>query len=191
MKSTRRTPKLNPEVSTDHDVRRIHASLGVAIHPLEEAQIYARLMKKHGFTSQRQLATYLGLSQPRVSQRMALLDLAPEIAEVFLLPDSNLTERHLRSVRRLHNAELELWLAKRIVVDRLTIDQTEDIVLNMLDELGVRTPSRRGWSQAPGLRWRMENDELVLRVHGASPSHRLKALKRFVKIFRTESRSTS
>lgn len=189
MKPSRRKPQPASDLLSDQDIQRIRTSRGVLIPPLEQARIYAKLLKKPGIASQRHLAEYLGVTQTTISQKLALLDLPQEIADLLARPDSNLTERHIRSLRRLHNEELQHWLAKRIVEDRLTIEQTEDIVLNMLDELGIRTRTKRGWSQAPGLRWRFENDELVLRVHGASHSHRLKALKRFVSIFRKEPRA--
>ena len=187
-RSIRDKPQPIPDLSSDQDVQLLRASQRVSLPPLEEARIYAKLLKRPGLTSQYQLAEHLGVSQARISQKLALLELPQEITDLLSRADSNLTERHLRSIRRLQNPELELWLAKRIAEDRVTIDQTEDIVVNMLDELGIQTPSRRGWSHAPGLRWRMENDELELRVHGASHSHRLKALKRFVSIFRKEPR---
>lgn len=158
------------------------------IAPLDEARIYAKLLKGDHASTQRALAELIGVSQARISQRLALLEMPQEVVKLMSLPDSELTERHARVIRQLPDAKLQVWLSRRVVSDHLTVNATTEIVRGMLAELGIKTNRRSAWSEAPGLHWRMQDGYLEVQVRGESQGHRIKALKRLVELLRKEPR---
>ena len=169
---------LDPALERDLAVIRDHRR--DRLHPIEEARLYARLAKSMDSSSQRQLAEYVGVSQARISQRLALLEMPGEIADLMTRPDAPLTERHARALRRLPDPKMQVWLAKRIFKERTTVDTTNEIVSGMLDDLGVEAKRPSPWSRAPGLRWREELDTLELHVQAPTPEERLKLLRAFL-----------
>lgn len=69
-----------------------------ALTPLEEAEALATLVKVHG--SQRQVARRVGKTHVWVSQRLALLNLTPELQDA--LRDGDINVEDARQVGRLH-----------------------------------------------------------------------------------------
>lgn len=178
----RMTPASDPEDQRLQNAL-IHAS------PVEEARIFERLLQTTDTQNQRDLARRMGVSQARISQRLALLQMPREIVELMSRPKNALTERHARTLRRLPDAKLQVWLAKRIAKDGLTVDESNEIVTAMLVDLGVVLKHHRSaWSHAPDLQWKDGVGGLELKVRGRTRADRLKALKRFFAMYSRESR---
>lgn len=171
-------PALEKDLALIREVRRDR------LHPIEEARFYEKLARSLGTSNQRELARYVGVSQARVSQRLSLLEMPRAVLDLMTGGADALTERHARAIRRLPDAKLQVWLAKRIHKEKLTVEVTSSIVSDMLDEMGV--PSRRSsrWNRAPGLRWRLSLDTLELHVQGADHATRVDVLKRFLSTYK-------
>ena len=67
---------------------------------IEEAKSYKKLLDR-GYMTQEQLAEKLGVSQSSISNKMRLLNLAPEVQEALL--GQKISERHARMIRLLKN----------------------------------------------------------------------------------------
>lgn len=148
---------------------------------IREARLYARLLKEYGGT-QRELARELGISQPRLSQRLSLLELPREVLRLLEKAAPHLTERHLRWIRRLPERSLQIEVAGRVEADRLSVPDTEVMVRNLLGPIGSRTSRQSGWREAPGLRWRRHDQWLEVEVRGKSPRQHVAALTRLIRL---------
>jgi ParB family transcriptional regulator, chromosome partitioning protein len=93
--------------------------------PLEEATGYRELIASHNLT-QEQVATRVGRSRAAVTNRLRLLTLPPEVAE--LLAEGAITEGHARALLGCPDATLQRALAERVVRDGLSVRQTEELV---------------------------------------------------------------
>lgn len=91
--------RLKPKLATT--VTSIRSSRGGRVNPIVEARAYLELSRSLPNGSQRAVAQFVGVSQARISQRLALLDMPGEIIDLMLAPDSRISERHARSLRRL------------------------------------------------------------------------------------------
>ena len=88
---------------------------------IEEAKSYKKLLDR-GYMTQEQLAEKLGVSQSSISNKMRLLNLAPEVQEALL--GQKISERHARSLLNIPIEEQSKWLDK-IIRERLTVRQLD------------------------------------------------------------------
>lgn len=88
---------------------------------IEEAKSYKKLLDR-GYMTQEQLAEKLGVSQSSISNKMRLLNLAPEVQEALL--GQKISERHARSLLNIPIEEQTKWLDK-IIRERLTVRQLD------------------------------------------------------------------
>ena len=163
------------------DVQRLKDGMKDPLHPLEEARIYARLLLKTAGNSQHELARRLGVSQARISQRLALLKMPREIVKLLEKPN-RFTERHARCIRRLPDVKLQVWLAKLVAKDALSVLQTDEYVVDMLHEMGVTPVTRDAWFEAPGLRWRETPSGIEIKVRETDKAKQVKAVERLLGI---------
>ncbi len=92
---------------------------------IEEAKSYQKLLDR-GYLTQEELAQKMGKSQPTIANKLRLLQL-PEEAQKALL-DNKISERHARSLLTLKNEKEQVDLLHRIIKERLTVKQTDDII---------------------------------------------------------------
>lgn len=92
---------------------------------LEEAEGYYSLLIDHGMT-QEEIAKKVGKSQSSVANKIRLLKLPPLVKK--LLSENDLTERHARSLLRLHDEQLQLKAIKIICERHSSVKEAESIV---------------------------------------------------------------
>ena len=102
---------------------------------MEEAEAYRNLLYKHGLT-QEELALALGKSQAFVANKVRLLRLSKIIREI--IKDNNLSERHSRAILRLKDEKEQIEALKKISDKKLNVQQTEELVEEMLKEKKVK-----------------------------------------------------
>ena len=105
---------------------------------VEEAAALAKLIQTYGL-SQEEAARRIGKSQSAVANKLRLL--APEV--LALLREHGCTERHARALLRLEDPDLRLEAARRLVEQRLTVAQTEQMVEVLLAPPLPAPPSRQ------------------------------------------------
>lgn len=159
------------------DVATLRRALRQRLPPIDEARIYERLLEQDHAGSQRKLAEKLGVSQTRISQRIALLAMPRAIVSLLERPGSGFTERHARAIRKLPDLKSQIALAQRVAHEQLAVAETEDIVAEMC---GLRSM----WSRTPGVRWRRSAEGIELHVTGQTRAEQVRALKRFLATFR-------
>ena len=107
---------------------------------MEEAAALQKLIAAHGL-SQEQVAQKLGKSQSAVANKLRLLKLSPECAQILL--ENGLTERHARALLRLESEELRRGTLRLIVERRLNVAQTEETIENILQSKPTQSKPKR------------------------------------------------
>ena len=102
------------------------------LHFFEEAEAYLSLLREHGLT-QEELARKISKKQSTIANKLRLLKL-PKAVKTAVLRYS-LTERHARSILRLHNEETQLNVIKKIHEEGLSVKNTEKLVERELTKL--------------------------------------------------------
>lgn len=102
------------------------------LHFFEEAEGYLNLIREHGFT-QEELAKKLSKNQSTIANKLRLLKLPKKVKAAIL--KFGLSERHSRSVLRLHDEEAQLRMIKKIHDDCLSVKATEELVEKELAKL--------------------------------------------------------
>ncbi len=97
---------------------------------MEEAEGYNNLIMEHSFT-QEELAQKIGKSQSTIANKIRLLKLPPLVKKI--LSDNNLTERHARSLLKLHDEQLQLKVLKNVCEKGLNVKKTEELVEKAID----------------------------------------------------------
>ncbi len=97
----------------------------------EEARSYNQLIDYYDMT-QEQVAKALGKSQSFIANKVRLLKLDDEIAD--LIVDKRLSERHARALLRLPEVELQKEVIAQIVTRDLNVKKTEVLVEKIRNE---------------------------------------------------------
>ncbi len=95
------------------------------LNPIEEAQAYVKLLEERGFT-QDDLAKKLGKDRSTVANTIRLMRLPQDILEGLI--DGRLQAGHARALLSLPTPEYQRQLAKRIMEDKLSVRQVEELV---------------------------------------------------------------
>ena len=110
------------------------------LHYMEEAEGYQNLIRDHGL-SQEELARRLGKNQSTIANKMRILK-RPASVKALLL-EHNLTERHARSLLRLHDEEMQIKIARVIVEQSLNVKATEELVERTISRIyGIEKEER-------------------------------------------------
>lgn len=103
------------------------------LNPLEEAEAYQRILDMFKVT-QEELARKVGRSQSAVANKIRLLRL-PEEARMAISREI-ITERHARCLLRLDDVEEQRRVVEEIQSKELTVRETEELVLSILEGRG-------------------------------------------------------
>ena len=106
----------------------------------EEAQALERLISQCGL-SQEEAARRVGKSQSAVANKLRLLKLPPDVLET--LRGGGGSERHARALLSLPTPALQLEAARRVVEEKMTVAQTEEMVQRMLNPEEYKKPERQ------------------------------------------------
>lgn len=93
--------------------------------PLEEAASYRQLMEELHLTQQ-ELAQRLGKSRPYIANYLRLLSLPEKLKE--MVQRNDLSVGHARALLSLPKKEEQLYWAKRVVSEKLTVRELETII---------------------------------------------------------------
>ena len=113
----------------------------------EEAEGYARLIQEFQIT-QEEVAKKMGKSQSTIANKLRLLHLSEKVRREISV--DVITERHVRSLLKLKNEDLQLEALNRIYKNNLNVRQTDDLVENMLitEEKNVREQKKKKMMKA-------------------------------------------
>jgi len=117
-------------LSVDADVEMMEYALvenvqRVDLNPLEEAEGYAILSGKYDL-SQEEIAKRVGKSRPSIANSLRLLKLPPQIKSS--LKSGKISAGHARSILGLRKSLQMITLYQKIIKEKLSVRQTEDIV---------------------------------------------------------------
>lgn len=97
------------------------------LNSLEEAKSFKKILDK-GFLTQEKLAQRLGISQSSIANKLRLLSLNSEVQNALM--SGKISERHARSLLQLENELDQINLLNRIITERLTVRQLDEIIKN-------------------------------------------------------------
>ncbi|MBI9012968.1 MAG: ParB/RepB/Spo0J family partition protein [Clostridiales bacterium] len=97
---------------------------------IEEAESYKKLIEFHGIT-QNDLSEKIGKSQSTISNKLRILKLEDHILDTF--KQSNLTERHARSLLRLGDVKEQEKVLNKVLDKCLNVKETEKLVESKLN----------------------------------------------------------
>lgn len=97
--------------------------------PIEEAVSYKRILDV-GYISQEELANKIGKSQVAIANKIRLLNLDDAVQDALL--HGRISERHARSLLKIHSSEKQVQMLNRIINERLTVKMTDREIKNML-----------------------------------------------------------
>ena len=109
------------------------------LNPIEEAQAYVRLIEERDL-SHDEIAKKLGKDRTTVANTIRLLRLPQEILEGLI--EGRLHSGHARSLLALPTPEHQRQLARRIMEERLSVRQVEEIVGRSATRKRRAKPSR-------------------------------------------------
>lgn len=95
----------------------------------EEAEGYAKLMSEFNIT-QEEVAKKMGKSQPTIANKLRLLNISPQVRKE--ISPSVITERHVRSLLKLKDENLQLEVLEKIYKNNLNVRQTDDLIENII-----------------------------------------------------------
>lgn len=99
--------------------------------PIEEAVSYKRILDM-GYITQVELAEKLGKTQSTIANKVRLLNLDDQVQ--YALLNGKISERHARSLLRIHDREKQIEMLNKIINERLTVKKTDEAIQNMLEE---------------------------------------------------------
>ena len=103
-----------------------------SLSPIEEAKSYEEIMRIGNHT-QENLAKKIGKSQGAIANKIRLLSLPEEIQDA--LANKKISERHARSLINVKNENKQIELLNRIITEKLTVKETEEIINNEEKEI--------------------------------------------------------
>lgn len=92
---------------------------------IESAKAYEEIIKL-GNSTQSDLAKKLGKSQSSIANKIRLLSLPTEVQEA--ITNKKISERHARSLLRVEDKETQLRILNKIIEDKLTVKETENLI---------------------------------------------------------------
>lgn len=103
-----------------------------SLSAIEEAKSYKKLLDL-GQLTQDQLALRMGKSQSNIANKLRLLSLDGEVQNALLV--NKISERHARSLLQLKDLNKQKEILNRIINERLTVKQTDDIIKDYLNNI--------------------------------------------------------
>lgn len=97
--------------------------------PIEEAISIKKILDM-GSKTQEQLAEKLGMSQPALANKLRLLQLDETVQEALL--EKKISERHARSLLKIHNTDEQKTMLNRIINERLTVRKVDEEIQKMI-----------------------------------------------------------
>jgi len=108
------------------------------LNPVEEAEAFQRLMQDFGYT-QEEVARLVGRDRSAVANALRLLSLPKDILD--LIQDGLISAGHARSLASLESPQMVREVADRIVQDKLTVRDVEQIVRHSKSPRQGRRPA--------------------------------------------------
>ncbi|HAR63432.1 MAG TPA: hypothetical protein DF296_10380 [Candidatus Margulisbacteria bacterium] len=112
------------------------------IGPIEEARAYQQLIKRFSYT-QDELAQKIGKSRPAITNAIRLLDLPDEIIEHVI--SGTISAGHARTLLSLSVNEDRINALHKIINDKLSVRQAEDLVRRSMEIGKVPTPAKQAY----------------------------------------------
>ena len=155
-------PTIPSIVRNVSDVGRVEHALIENLHrqdlnPLEEAAAYQQLLEDFGLTHE-QLSARVGKSRAAITNSLRLFQLPPAVQK--LVTDGQLSAGHARALLGTPDRAFQEALARRVVVEQLSVRAVEDAVKarNELGGVDVDKPLRSNKLRPPGI---LELEELL------------------------------
>lgn len=109
------------------------------LNPVEEAHAIRSLMEEHQLT-QEQVSEKIGKSRSAIANMLRLLQLSTNI--LMSIQQGTITAGHARALLSIENMEIRNQIADRIVLEELSVRETETIVKKITEKKDRHTSSK-------------------------------------------------
>ena len=116
------------------------------LNSMEEAKSYKKLLDK-GYLTQESLAKKMGISQSTLANKLRLLNLSTEVQNALL--NNQISERHARSLLLVDDKARQVSLLNRVIAERLTVRQLDEIIKNSSDFNGGKIIDKKNAEDQP------------------------------------------
>ena len=107
------------------------------LNPIEEARGYQQLLERYGMT-QEQASESVGKSRPAVANALRLLSLSAPVLK--LVEEGALSAGHARALIPLSDGAVQLFAARTVIEQGLSVRQTEALSARLLREAERESP---------------------------------------------------
>ncbi len=114
------------------------------LNPIEEAAGFKKLLEQKDIT-QKELGELLSKSRSAITNALRLLDL-PEAIQ-YMVVEGLISAGHARAILAVPSDEGRLKLAERVIADKLSVRQTENLA-PLFSGIGVERPQRTSTPQS-------------------------------------------
>lgn len=161
--------------------------------PVDEANAYRHLMDTGMAANQQAVAKFVGVSQSRISQKLALLEMPLEIQTKIRsgskpTAQPHLTERHARVIRKVGSSEKQKALAKRVINQALSVSKTAELVRQETNPRARAETKASLWIVDGPLRYRRTPSGLSVEIGTPAAAAQIKALSRLMKALQKPAR---
>ena len=133
------------------------------LRPIDEAMAYRMLMDTLSL-NQEQVAERLGKSRPYIANYLRLLSLPVEVQN--LLQEGKLTVGHARTLLGLKNTDSIRKLARKCIVESITVRQLEEIVQNINEpNIKIKAKEKKRVAKPPYI---IESEDRLMDKFGTS-----------------------
>ncbi len=99
------------------------------LNPIEEANAYKQLIEEHNL-KQEELAQRVSKSRAAITNSMRLLKLNEEVQQMVV--NKEISSGHARTLLSIEDLDLQIYVAKKIVEQNLSVRDTEKLVKTIL-----------------------------------------------------------
>ena len=133
--------------------------------PIEEAVSFKRILDV-GYVTQEQLAAKVGKSQSFIANKIRLLNLDDDVQDALLY--GKISERHARSLLKIHNHKKQVEMLNRIIEERMTVKMTDKAIKEMIDSGEIEKEETK--EKKSSLRPKEEIETLVVEKKKPKPA---------------------
>lgn len=165
------------------------------MNPVDEARAYREILDAGRARNRTELARLVGVTPGRVSQILAVLELSPEVQDLFFTPvkdgGSVLNEKHARILRRIVEVDQQIDFARMASQRRLSPEKLESVLrgetggLPRPPEVAPTAPDSP-WTELESSRYRRTRRGLEIQLDGRTHAELVRRMGDLLRVFREE-----
>jgi ParB family transcriptional regulator, chromosome partitioning protein len=109
------------------------------LNAIEEALAYKSLIDHYNVT-QEEISEAVGKSRPHITNTLRLLNLSKKV--MSMVEENRITPGHGKALLRIHDHNIQLQIAERIIEEELSVRETEKLAKKILENENIDTEKK-------------------------------------------------